>query len=43
MAPLTIRSDVACSAASPGTVSTSGSPDGLIVRELATTAHPRSR
>ena len=36
----TIRSEVAVSAMSPATVSTSGSSDGLMVSALATTAQP---
>ena len=38
-----IRPAVAGSVMSPATLSTSGSPDGSIVRALATTAQPRSR
>jgi hypothetical protein len=43
IAPSAIRSAVAGSLTSPATVSTSGSFDGSILSELATTAQPRAR
>ena len=42
-APLMIRSVVAASEMSPSMVSTAGSPSGVIVRDVATTAQPRRR